>query len=113
MLLLDSVGAGAVRHAGKVARIAAALRARSAAGPSSGDARRPPSLRKRSASHEVPRAGAAKRRKGGDRLDIGDLDEILDIDPIARTCTAEAAVTFVDLVRATLRYGLVPQVVPE
>jgi FAD/FMN-containing dehydrogenase len=92
------------RHADKVARIAATLRARA------GDTA-PVSLRKKGPSHQVPKAHDLRRRD--DKIDISDLDEILSIDPVARTCVAEAGVRFVDLVRATLRYDLVPIVVPE
>ena len=46
-------------------------------------------------------------------MDVSALAEILDIDPEARTCRAEAGVTFADLVRATLPLGLMPAVVPE
>ncbi|MGE5183065.1 MAG: FAD-binding oxidoreductase [Acidobacteriota bacterium] len=91
------------RHARKVARIAAALRAH--------DRSRPLSLRKKGVSHQVPKAKDLRHKD--DKLDISDLDEILAIDPVARTCTAEAGVTFVDLVAATLAHGLVPIVVPE
>lgn len=91
------------RHAAKVARIVAQLRA------DRGD--RPLSLRKKAVPHQVPKAG--DRRKADAKIDISDLTEILYIDPEARTCTAESGVTFVDLVAATLKYGLVPIVVPE
>lgn len=90
-------------HARKVARVAAALRA----WPSG----RPLSLRKRAASHQVPKHG--DRKYQDDKLDVTDLDAILELDVEGRTCTAEPGVTFVDLVRATLPHGLVPFVVPE
>jgi FAD/FMN-containing dehydrogenase len=41
------------------------------------------------------------------------LDEILKIDPVEMTCTAEPGITFTDLVDATLRHGLAPIIVPE
>ncbi len=91
------------RHARKVARVAEALR-RHPAG-------RPLSLKKKAVSHQVPKRG--DRRLTDDKLDVSDLDEILEVDVAARTCTAEPGVTFVDLVDATLRHGLVPVVVPE
>src|SRR4029078_10481637 len=47
------------------------------------------------------------------KIDISDLTEILEIDPVKRICVAESGVTFVDLVSATLRHNLVPIVVPE
>lgn len=91
------------RHAQKVARIAAQLRAHT------GD--RPVSLRKKSVSHQVPKAGDLRHKD--DKIDISDLTDILEVDPINRICIAESGVTFVDLVEATLKHGLVPIVVPE
>jgi FAD/FMN-containing dehydrogenase len=91
------------RHARKVARIVAQLRAHKGT--------RPVSLRKKAVSHQVPKSGDLRHRD--DKIDISELDEILSIDPVARTCVAESGVTFVDLVAATLKYGMVPIVVPE
>ena len=93
----------AERHARKVERVAAQLRAQPPG--------KPVRIRKRAVSHLVPRRHDARRKH--DRIDISDLDEILEIDPVARTCTAEPGVTFRDLVDATLPLGLVPIVVPE
>jgi FAD/FMN-containing dehydrogenase len=90
-------------HAAKVARIAAQLRAR----PNG----QPVSLRKKGPSHQVPKPRDLRRRD--DKIDISDLDEILEIDPVRRICVAESGVRFVDLVAATLAHGLVPIVVPE
>ena len=90
-------------HAAKVARIATQLR--------SHPGTRPVSLRKKAPPHQVPKAGDLRRLD--DKIDISDLTSIIDIDPAARTCTAESGVMFEDLVAATLRYGLVPIVVPE
>ena len=90
-------------HAAKVARIATQLRAHHHT--------RPVSLRKQSPPHQVPKAKDLRRHD--DKIDISDLTAIIDIDPVARTCTAEAGVMFEDLVAATLRYNLVPIVVPE
>jgi len=53
------------------------------------------------------------KRHLDDKLDISDLNEILQIDPDKRMCVAEPGVTFVDLVEATMKHGLVPFVVPE
>jgi FAD/FMN-containing dehydrogenase len=86
--------------------VAARLRAHASRGGG-----RPVSFRKRAVSHQVPKRG--DKRHTDDKIDVSDLDAILAIDPVARTCTAEPGVTFVDLVDATLRYGLVPTVVPE
>jgi len=89
------------RHGAKVARIAAALK----------HANPPVSIRKRAVSHLVPKRNDIRRKDA--KIDMRDLDEILLVDPNARLCVAEPGVTFVDLVRTTLRYGLVPVVVPE
>jgi hypothetical protein len=91
------------RHAAKVGRVAAQLRARTATTPVS--------IKKKAVSHQVPKRDDLRHKD--EKIDVTDLDEILEIDPIARTCTAEAGVTFVKLVEATLRHGLVPIVVPE
>lgn len=93
----------AERHARKVARVAQQLRARPPG--------RPVSLKKKAVSHLVPKP--ADKRYTDAKIDLGELDEILEIDPVARTCTAEPGVTFSKLVTETLRYGLVPVVVPE
>jgi FAD/FMN-containing dehydrogenase len=90
-------------HLAKVQRIARQLRERTS------DA--PVSLRKRAVSHQVPKAGDLRR--GDDKIDITDLNTIIDIDPVNRICVAEPGVTYEDLVAATLRHGLVPIVVPE
>ena len=91
------------RHASKVSRIAAQLRAHNGS--------RPVSLRKKAVSHQVPKAGDLRHKD--EKIDVSDLTEIIAVDPVARTCTAESGVTFVDLVDATLPHGLVPIVVPE
>ncbi len=44
---------------------------------------------------------------------VSSLNEIIEIDPVARTCVAEPGVTFEEIVRRTLRVGLLPKVVPE
>lgn len=91
------------RHAAKVARLAAALRA--------GNPGEPLSIKKRGVSHQVPKRGDLRRR---DRtVDVSDFNEILAIDPEKRVAVAESGVTFVDLVAATLPHGLLPIVVPE
>ncbi len=90
-------------HEQKVARIAAQLKAR--------QSKAPLSLKKKAVSHEVPKPG--DKRFLDEKLDISDLNEILSIDPEQRVCVAEPGVTFVDLVKATMKHGLVPFVVPE
>ncbi|HEY4220998.1 MAG TPA: FAD-binding protein, partial [Myxococcota bacterium] len=72
---------------------------------------KPLSLRKRAAHHEVPKIGDLRHED--DKLDISELDRILHIDPVRKLCIAEPGVSFVDLVAATLKHGLVPVVVPE
>src|SRR5438105_3088033 len=72
---------------------------------------RPISLRKKAVAHQVPKAGDLRRRD--EKIDISDLNAILHLDPLKQICVAEPGVTFVDLVAATLRYGLVPLVAPE
>jgi len=90
-------------HDAKVAHIVRQLRAHRTG--------RPVSLRKKSVSHQVPKRH--DRRVRDDKIDVGDLTEIISIDPVRRLCVAESGVTFVDLVDATLQHGLVPIVVPE
>lgn len=90
-------------HAAKVDRVATQLRRRQSSAPLS--------IRKRVVSHQVPKRGDLKYRD--EKIDVSDLDEILEIDPETRTCTAEPGVTFEALVRATLPLGLVPRLVPE
>lgn len=91
------------RHAIKIGNVVRQLRAH--------DGSRPLSFRKKAVSHQVPKRN--DKRRTDDKIDLSGLDEILSIDVETRTCTAEPGVTFTDLVRATLRYGLVPTVVPE
>ncbi len=91
------------RHAAKVARVVRQVRGRPPG--------RPLSLRKKAVSHQVPKPRDLKYSDA--KIDVGDLDEILSIDRDAMTCTAEPGVTFDALVRATLRHGLAPIIVPE
>jgi len=93
----------AARHAAKVERIAQRLRRRTST--------RPASFKKKTPPHQVPRR--EDHRRLDDKIDLSDLDQILEIDPLAMTCTAEPGVTFDEVVRATLRHGLVPLIVPE
>lgn len=72
---------------------------------------KPLSLKKKSVSHEVPRPD--DKRFSDEKLDISDLNQILSIDTINKTCTAEPGVTFIDLVKETLKHNLVPIIVPE
>jgi FAD/FMN-containing dehydrogenase len=97
-----TVSDDAAAHARKVERIATQLRAHHGG---------PVSLRKKAPPHQVPKGRDLRRHD--DKIDVSDLTQIIAIDPIARTCTAESGVAFVDLVAATLEHGLVPIVVPE
>lgn len=99
----ETAGAWEERHARKVARVVEQLRRHP------GD--RPVSIRKKAVSHQVPKRG--DKRLTDDKVDISDLDEVLEVDPVTMTCTAEPGVTFVDLVEVTLKHGLLPIVVPE
>lgn len=94
---------GDAGHAERVERIAAQLRAHP------GDT--PVSLKKAAPPHQVPKFGDLRRNDK--KIDVSDLTRILAIDPVARTCTAEAGAMFEDVVAATLVHGLVPIVVPE
>ena len=71
----------------------------------------PLSLKKKAVSHEVPRP--SDRRNLDRKVDIHDFNEILSIDKKRRICIAEPGVTFVDLVRETMKHGLIPIIVPE
>jgi FAD/FMN-containing dehydrogenase len=91
------------RHSAKVTRVAEALRAC--------HGHEPLSIKKAGVSHQVPKRG--DRRRVDRRLDLTDLTEIIEIDPVQRIAVAESGVAFVDLVASTLRHGLLPIVVPE
>ncbi|WP_404364036.1 FAD-binding oxidoreductase [Corallococcus coralloides] len=90
-------------HEAKVEAISQQLWQRKGQGPAS--------FKKKSPPHSVPKRFDARRRD--EKVDLGDLDAILDIDPVGMTCTAEPAATFDAVVRATLPHGLIPFIVPE
>jgi len=46
-------------------------------------------------------------------LDVGALDKVLEVDPVARTAIVQGMTTYEHLVEATLRHGLMPMVVPQ
>jgi len=71
----------------------------------------PVHIHKGGVHHFVPQPGEA--RFTGHAVDVSALDAVLDIDVEARTCTAEPGATFAEVVRRTLRHGLLPKVVPE
>lgn len=91
------------RHRAKVDRIVAQLRAHVPGTPVS--------LKKAAPPHQVPKWNDLRR--DDKKIDVSDLTDILEVDPVARICVAESGVMFDDLVEATLRHGLVPKVVPE
>jgi len=72
---------------------------------------KPVSLKKKAVSHEVPKP--SDKRHSDEKIDLSDLNEILYINTEKRICIAEPGVTFIDLVTATMKYGLVPIIVPE
>lgn len=47
------------------------------------------------------------------KISIRGFNEILEIDPVSKTCTAEPGVSFSALVKETLKHGLIPYCVPE
>ncbi len=75
------------------------------------DTSKPVSLKKKVVSHEVPKL--SDKRRYDRKIDVSDLTEIINIDTENMTCEAESGVTFVDLVDATMKHGLVPIIVPE
>ena len=72
---------------------------------------KPVSFRKKAVSHEVPKPN--DMRHSDEKIDLRNLNEILHINTVKRICVAEPGVTFIDLVTATMKYGLVPIIVPE
>ncbi len=90
-------------HEQKINRIIKQLKERKSA--------KPVSLKKKAVSHEVPKLH--DQRYSDEKIDLSDLDEVLRVDPEQKICIAEPGVTFVDLVTATMKYSLVPIIVPE
>ncbi|MCX6782053.1 MAG: FAD-binding oxidoreductase [Candidatus Magasanikbacteria bacterium] len=90
-------------HEEKIKSIAEQIKVKAAAG-------KPLAFVKKSVPHVVPNSG---RVEVNEKIYIGDLDQVIKIDAINKTCTAESGVTFYDLVKKTLSLGLVPFVVPE
>jgi hypothetical protein len=91
------------RHARKVERVASQLRARKSTAPLS--------RRKRVVSHQVPKVH--DKKYSDDKIDLFDLDQVIEIDPERKICIAEPGVPFNEIVDRTLPLGLVPIVVPE
>jgi len=90
-------------HEEKVSRIVKQLQARISTAPLS--------LKKKAVSHVVPKP--RDKKYSDERLDISDFDEILRIDTERQICIAEPGVTFATVVEKTIRFGLVPVIVPE
>jgi len=90
-------------HEQKINRIIKQLKDRKSA--------KPVSLKKKTVSHEVPKL--SDKRHSDEKIDLSDLNEILHINTEKRICIAEPGVTFIDLVTATMKYDLVPIIVPE
>ena len=90
-------------HARKVARVVDQLRRRRSTAPLS--------RQKRVVSHQVPKVHDKKH--SDDKVDLLDLDRVIEVDPVRRICIAEPGVPFCKVVDRTLPLGLVPIVVPE
>jgi FAD/FMN-containing dehydrogenase len=75
-------------------------------------------FQKSSVSHFVPQPerkekGTADGQVDGGRVDVQQLDALLEIDVEKQICRAEPGLTFGKLLEATQRYGLMPACVPE
>ena len=71
----------------------------------------PVHIHKGGVHHVVPLPGDVRFQSRP--IDVSRLGRILEIDVEGRRCTAEPAVTFAEVLRATLKHGLIPRVVPE
>lgn len=71
----------------------------------------PVSFKKKSVSHQVPKT--KDKTYNDEKIDLSDLNEIIEINKEGLFCIAEPGVTFFDLVQETLKYDLVPYTVPE
>ena len=90
-------------HEQKVDRIVKILKERKNVGPVS--------FKKKAVSHQVPKIN--DKTYQDEKIDLSDLNKIIEIDVENLICIAEPGVTFVDLVKETLKYNLVPYTVPE
>ncbi|MEK6827423.1 MAG: FAD-binding oxidoreductase [Nanoarchaeota archaeon] len=90
-------------HEQKVEKIALQLKERKS--------KEPLSLKKKSVSHQVPKP--QDKKYSDEKIDISNLNEIISIDVDKKICVAEPGVTFIDLVKATLKHNLAPMTVPE
>lgn len=91
-------------HAGRVDAVARALAARAAERASL-------HIDKGGVHHFVPRPGDT--RFTGRAVDLRALNHILTIDIVGKRAWAEPGITFAELVKETLKVGLVPMTVPE
>lgn len=73
--------------------------------------RQPISFSKNSVPHIVPNPKDPRFKRP--KINLKSLNDILEIDADKKICVAESGVAFVDLVRETLKHGLVPMTVPE
>lgn len=92
------------QHRARVRRVTEALTAAAHAGEQV-------HLSKAGGHHVVPLPGDPRFQRRA--IDTSELCNLVQIDVDVRRCVAEPGLTFEDLVRATLRYGLIPAVVPE
>jgi FAD/FMN-containing dehydrogenase len=68
-------------------------------------------VQKGNVSHVVPYSGLANNQSR--KVNISSLNEIIHIDQKDKTCIAESGISFSDLVKETLKYNLIPYLVPE
>ncbi len=61
--------------------------------------------------HFVPRPG--DQRFAGRKVDVSQLRNLLHVDVASKRAWAEPGITFAELVKETLKHGLVPRTVPE
>ena len=54
-----------------------------------------------------------QRTTDSTRLDVSDLNDVVDLDPVSRTARVQGMTTYENLVAATLPHGLMPLVVPQ
>lgn len=97
-------------HQDRVARIAEEVKGRAQA-RASGQAQDFASLGKEAVSHFVPNPHDPRHRDR--KINVRDLNHLLELDVANRRCVAEPGLTFHDLVAATLPHGLLPKLVPE
>ena len=90
-------------HEQKIEKITKSLKERTSTNPVS--------FKKKAVSHQVPKM--QDKTYEDEKIDLSDLNEIISIDKDSQTCIVEPGVTFVDLVKETLKYNLVPFTVPE